>query len=123
MPMTADTALRRDTESKDPANGSLEESAGSAADFLKLLANDRRLLVLCALADAGEMSVGTLAERVGLSQSALSQHLARMRAEGLLSSRRDGLAIYYSISDDRARAVLDLLHTLFCKSSHARETE
>ena len=93
---------------------SFEARAAGAAEFLKLLANERRLLVLCALAEHGDMSVGTLAERIGLSQSALSQHLARMRTEGLVTYRRDGLTIYYRIADDRAQKMLAHLHDLFC---------
>ncbi|MEZ5878015.1 MAG: metalloregulator ArsR/SmtB family transcription factor [Tepidamorphaceae bacterium] len=96
------------------ANASLEARAAKAAEFLKLLANERRLLVLCALVENGEMSVNTLAERVGLSQSALSQHLARMRNEGLVAYRRDGLTIHYRIADDRAGKMLTHLHDLFC---------
>ncbi|MCB1481640.1 MAG: winged helix-turn-helix transcriptional regulator [Rhodobiaceae bacterium] len=95
-------------------NATLEARAANAAEFLKLLANERRLMVLCALAEHGDMSVGPLAERVGLSQSALSQHLARMRAEGLVAYRRDGLTIYYRIADERAKKMLAHLHDVFC---------
>lgn len=107
-------AARPSTSGAPSAAATLESSATSAASFLKLLANEKRLLVLCALVEEAEMSVGVLAERAGLSQSALSQHLSRMRAEGLLAQRRDGLVIYYRIADARAKAMLERLHELFC---------
>ena len=92
----------------------LAEQAGEAARLLKLLANERRLLVLCKLAAAGELTVGTLAEAVGLSQSALSQHLSLMRAEGLVSARREGLAVHYTIADPAARRLLGTLREIYC---------
>ena len=88
--------------------------AAEAAEFLKLLANERRLLVLCNLVDSGETSVSALAETVGLSQSALSQHLAKLREEGLVSFRRDSQTLYYRLSDPRALRVLTLLKDIFC---------
>jgi ArsR family transcriptional regulator, virulence genes transcriptional regulator len=92
----------------------LESKASEAADLLKLLANENRLLILCRLAASGEMSVGKLAEIVGLSQSALSQHLAKMRDEGLLATRRKAQTIYYHIADQNAQRVLALLKKIFC---------
>lgn len=93
----------------------LRKSAAGAAAFLLMLANEKRLLVLCELREAGEMSAGALAEAVELSQSALSQHLAKLRAEGLVESRREAQTIYYRLADDeRVRPALRLLERLFC---------
>jgi DNA-binding transcriptional ArsR family regulator len=92
----------------------LAEQAGEAARLMKLLANERRLLVLCKLAGAGEMTVGGLANAVGLSQSALSQHLSLMRAEGLVSFRRDGQTLHYSIADPMAERLLSTLREIYC---------
>lgn len=91
----------------------------AAAGLLRQLANDRRLLVLCHLAVEGEMTVGRLAERVGLSQPALSQHLTRMRGEGLVATRRAGTQIHYRIADPRVARLLDLLHGMFCPDDPA----
>lgn len=88
--------------------------AADAARLLKLVANERRLLVLCRLASAGEATVGALAKSVGLGQSALSQHLALMRDDGLVAFRRDGQAIHYRIADPNAERLLETLRTIFC---------
>lgn len=88
--------------------------AGEAAALLRLLSNEKRLLALCYLSEAGEMSVGELAERLRLSQSALSQHLAKLREEGLVDTRRHAQTIYYKVCDPKAGQLLALLHDLFC---------
>lgn len=88
--------------------------AGEAVDLLKALASKPRLLVLCYLAQAGEMSAGDLTEQVGLSQSALSQHLAKLREEGLVATRKEAQTIFYSVNDPKAEKLLALLHDLFC---------
>jgi len=94
----------------------LKANAGDAADFLLLLANSKRLLILCELMAAREMSVGPLADAVGLSQSALSQHLAKLRDEGLVETRRESQTIFYRLSRDaRVRRTLALLKDLFCR--------
>lgn len=98
----------------DAGIAGLERKAAEAAELLKLLANENRLLILCRLASEGETSVGKLAGAVGLSQSALSQHLAKMREEGLLGTRREAQTIYYHIADENARRVLTLLKGMFC---------
>lgn len=82
------------------------------ADLLTVMANASRLHVLTALC-GGEMGVGKLAEHVGLSQSALSQHLAKLRAMDLVSTRRDAQSIYYSVKSDRVRVILDMLAQMF----------
>lgn len=91
-----------------------EEQAAQAAGLLRALANESRLLILCYLIEADELSVGDLVERLGLSQSALSQHLAKLREEGLVSTRRESQTIYYRVCDPNAGQVLSLLHDLFC---------
>ena len=87
--------------------------AGEAARLLKALAHDQRLLVLCLLAE-GELSVGEINRRVALSQSALSQHLARLRADGLVTTRREAQTIRYALADGPARAVVAALHGAYC---------
>lgn len=94
---------------------SFEENAASVAELLKALGNTRRLMVMCKLAEQGEMRVAALAEEVGLSQSALSQHLARMRAEGLVDFRREAQTAWYRIADPRCRTLLATLHDLYCQ--------
>jgi DNA-binding transcriptional ArsR family regulator len=93
----------------------LERKAAEAAGLLKLLANENRLLILCRLAVAGEMSVGDLADAVDLSQSALSQHLAKMREDGLLATRREAQAVFYRIADPNAARLLALLKSIYCR--------
>lgn len=88
--------------------------AGEVAGMLKALGNRARLMVLCKLAEHGELRVGELAEAVGLSQSALSQHLAKMREEGLVAFRREGQQLFYRIDDPRCEALLVTLHRLYC---------
>ena len=92
----------------------LEAHAAEAARMLRLLANEKRLLVLCHLAGAGELNVGELMNAVGLSQSALSQHLALMREDGLVATRREAQSIYYHIADPRAAKLLETLRAVFC---------
>ena len=91
-----------------------EAHAADAARFLKLLANEARLLVLCHLLTEDEVSVSALAEQVGLSQSALSQHLARLREDGLVAFRRESQTLFYRVSDPRAERVLAVLKDVFC---------
>lgn len=93
----------------------LEAKAGAVADLLGALANDRRLLILCKLVEDGETTVGGLADGVGLSQSALSQHLARMREEGIVTFRRDAQTLWYRIADPRVETLLATLHRLYCR--------
>lgn len=90
----------------------LEASAQAAARMMKLLSSEQRLILLCRLIE-GECSVGELADYVALAPSAASQHLAKLRAEGLVSTRRDGQTIYYRISDPKAIRVIDTLCDLY----------
>ena len=90
-----------------------EKSAATAARLLRALANERRLMIMCQLS-GGERSVGELLPRIGLSQSALSQHLAVLRSDGLVATRREGLSILYSIADPAASQVMATLASIFC---------
>ena len=90
------------------------QQAEQAASLLKMMANERRLLLLCHLSASGELSVGELVERIGLGQSALSQHLAMLREEGLVGTRKEAQTVYYRLCDPRAEQLLRLLHDLFC---------
>ena len=93
----------------------LETPAAEVAVMLRALANQRRLLLLCHLAQEGEVSVGALAAHLGLSQPALSQHLARMREEGLVTFRREAQTLYYRIADARLEKLLETLQELYCQ--------
>ena len=92
----------------------LARQAGQAAQLLKLLGNEKRLLILCFLAVRGEMTVGELVGVVKLSQSALSQHLARLRADGLVVFRRTSQTLHYRVADKRALRVLQVLKEIYC---------
>jgi ArsR family transcriptional regulator len=92
----------------------LERKAEDVAGMLAVMANPRRLIILCRLAQAGEMTVARLMEAVGLSQSALSQHLALMRENGLLATRKEGLSVHYRIADPRALQLMQSLENVFC---------
>ena len=96
----------------------MEAAADQASDLLKALSNRHRLLIICQLID-GEHSVGDLAESLGLRDSTVSQHLALLRKDGLVSSRRDAQTIYYSIASDPAREVLKVLYQAYCAPSKA----
>lgn len=93
---------------------SLGARAAEVAALLRALGNDRRLLILCKLVESGEATVGSLADDVGLSQSALSQHLGRMRDEGIVAFRREAQTIWYRIADSRVETLLATLHRLYC---------
>lgn len=92
----------------------LAAQARSAARMLKLLGNESRLLILYSLAARGEMKVGDLVDTMGLSQSALSQHLALLREDGLVAFRRESQTLYYRVSDPRAARILKLLKDIYC---------
>ena len=92
----------------------MQEGATQAAALLRAVGNEHRLLVLCLLIEHGELSVGALNEYFSLSQSALSQHLAVLREEGLVLTRRDAQTIYYSLAPGPAAAVMHTLHDIYC---------
>ncbi len=92
------------------------ENACDASNFLKAISHEGRLMILCHLA-TGEKSVTELEELLSARQAAVSQQLSRLRVEGLVSPRREGKAIYYSLTDERAIKILDLVYDLFCKNN------
>ena len=97
----------------------LAKSARRASRFLKTISNEHRLLVLCNLADS-EKTVSELAAIIGINQPTLSQQLARLRADGLVDTRRNGKNIYYSLARTEVRDVIQVLHDAFCKPRKAR---
>src|SRR5215469_13967480 len=97
--------------------GAIVDCAYDAAQLLKLLANEKRLVILCFLATRGEMPVGALVEALGLSQSALSQHLAKLRRDGLVLFRRESQTLHYRLADPRVVRVLGVLEEIFCARS------
>ena len=94
--------------------------ANDAAALLKALANPRRLEILCVLGE-GELSVGALNERIPLSQSALSQHLAILRSDGLVRTRRESQAIFYSVCPGPALDIIHVLHGHFCRATRPKK--
>ena len=97
----------------------MERAADQASELLKALANRHRLLIICQLID-GERSVGELAEFLNLRDSTVSQHLALLRKDGLVSARREAQTIFYSITSEPAREVLKTLYQAFCAPKPAR---
>ena len=97
----------------------MRSHAGDAVRLLKALANDKRLLILCMLVNA-EHSVGELNAKLDLSQSALSQHLAILREDGLVTTRREAHTIYYALSAGPAQQVIETLHGIYCGEKSAR---
>lgn len=91
----------------------MKDNAAQAAKLMKALGNESRLLILCNL-DGGEMSVSELNTRLDLSQSALSQHLAVLRKDGLVKTRRESQTIFYSLEGDIAKRIIHTLHDLYC---------
>ena len=91
----------------------LEQQAGRASALLKAMSNQSRLMILCQLHN-GERSVGELEKIIGLSQSALSQHLARLRRDHLVTTRREAQTIYYSLNGDEAVRIIKTLYDLYC---------
>ncbi|MGP6087124.1 ArsR/SmtB family transcription factor [Antarctobacter jejuensis] len=91
----------------------METNAKHAAAFLKTLAHEGRLMILCHLG-SGEKSVGELEDLLGIRQAAVSQMLARLREEGLVTTRREGKTIYYSLANDNTSRVIALLYDMFC---------
>lgn len=106
----------------NPISATEHAQAEVAADFLSALANPRRLLILRILVE-GEIAVGALAHRVGLSQSALSQHLSKLRAQNLVTTRRDAQTIYYSSKSEAVRTVLEALDRIYAKAANGETSE
>lgn len=91
-------------------------NAARASKFLKALANDNRLVILCSLAE-GEKNVGELERILGIRQPTLSQQLARLRSDELVETRRDSRQIYYGLASDEAKQMIELLYNLFCSET------
>jgi ArsR family transcriptional regulator len=108
------TLKEKDAQDQDSALSDMQESAAHAAAFLKALAHEGRLMILCHLGE-GEKSVGELENLLNIRQAAVSQMLARLRGEGLVSTRREGKTIYYSLQDGNTAQMIGLLYDLFCK--------
>ena len=123
LPMTASPEEPIDATDRDPGATSgdcasppiddMVDQAQAAATFLKALAHEGRLLILCYLS-SGEKSVTELEHLLGSRQAAVSQQLARLRLEGLVTCRREGKAIYYSLGDQRAAQTIGLMYDMFC---------
>lgn len=111
-----------DTTPKAEAEVDLEEGAKQAARFLKVLANENRLLILCHLAES-EMSVTELEESLGIRQPTLSQQLARLRTENLVATRREGKTIYYHLASEEAGKTLELMYGLFCATDASKRAK
>ncbi|MFU8783918.1 ArsR/SmtB family transcription factor [Aliidiomarina sp.] len=92
----------------------MQVNAGAAEQLLKSLANSHRLMVLCYLVN-GEMSVGELEKKVALSQSSLSQHLAKLREQKIVGFRKEGTTVLYRIEDEKALRILESLHGIYCE--------
>jgi ArsR family transcriptional regulator, virulence genes transcriptional regulator len=97
----------------------MTENAKRASDFLKALAHESRLMMLCILAE-GEKSVSELEQELGLRQPTVSQQLARLRADGLVTTRRNGKTIYYSVASEEARTIIGAIYDVFCRKLRKR---
>jgi len=97
----------------------MQENATRASELMKLLGHPHRLMILCQL-NQEECSVGELSERIGINQSPLSQHLARMRHEGVVKSRREAQTVYYSLAGPEISQVISLLYELYCEPDVAK---
>ena len=110
---------RLETRSR-PANlDRMLDNAKRASEFLKALAHESRLLILCILAE-GEKSVGELEEILDLRQPTVSQQLARLRADDLVTTRRDGKTIYYNLASEEARVIIGAVYDVFCRRARKR---
>ena len=104
---------KQSTAEKQVDISEMRTAAESAARMLKSLSNDHRLMILCLLSE-GEMSVGQISQYIDLDQSPLSQHLARLRSEGLVKTRKVSQTVYYSLDSNEARAIIETLYTIYC---------
>ncbi len=95
--------------------GELLGSAREATSFLKAISNEHRLMILCLIAD-GEKTVSEMEAAIGLRQPTLSQHLARLREDGLVETRREGKSVYYRLANEDVRDIVALLHRMFCRA-------
>ena len=100
------------TIEKDPMQQMVDNARG-AADMLKSLSHEGRLMILCHLVD-GQKSVTELEQLLAIRQSAVSQHLARLRSDGLVKARRDGKAVYYTLAGNAPGRIIEVLHSIYC---------
>jgi len=117
--MAVEAAKRSRRDRFQPQLAAVREHATEAAGFLKAMANDQRLLVLCSLME-GALSVGEINERVRLSQSALSQHLAVLRDAGLVTTDRQSQTIFYALAAGPALQIMEVLYFAFCAPTAAK---
>ena len=110
---------RQDARTRPSELERMTGSAKRASAFLKALAHESRLMILCILAE-GEKSVGELEEILNLRQPTVSQQLARLRADRLVSARRDGKVVYYSLASDDARVIIGAIYDVFCRKTRRR---
>jgi ArsR family transcriptional regulator, virulence genes transcriptional regulator len=110
---------RMDARARSTDYERMMDNAKRASDFLKALAHESRLMILCIL-NEGEKSVGELEQELGLRQPTVSQQLARLRADGLVATRRDGKTIYYSLASQKARIVIGAIYDVFCRRQRKR---
>ena len=109
-------SLPRITEDTCPEDlDKMMKNAQAASNFLKAISHEGRLMILCHLA-SGEKSVTELEDLLSARQAAVSQQLTRLRLEGLVTPRREGKAIYYSLTDDRPKQIMEVVYDLFCRS-------
>jgi DNA-binding transcriptional ArsR family regulator len=111
--------LRLQSRNRSSELDRMVDNAKRASDFLKALAHESRLMILCILAE-GEKSVGELEDILELRQPTVSQQLARLRADGLVATRRNGKAIYYSLASEEARVVIGAIYDVFCRKARKR---
>lgn len=117
--MSAEQAKRYATAASAAAAQQMQARADEASELLKAMANPQRLRVLCLLVE-GEKSVGEINAAIDLSQSALSQHLAVLREQSLVVTRRESQAIYYSVADGPAHKIIETLHDIYCNPGSGR---
>jgi DNA-binding transcriptional ArsR family regulator len=110
---------RPESSARSNALDRMVDNAKRASDFLKALAHENRLMILCILAE-GEKSVSELEHLLTLRQPTVSQQLARLRADGLVSTRREGKVIYYSLASDEARVIIGAIYDMFCRKTRKR---
>ena len=113
--MNVITVLKKTRPAQPPGDQILTEQAADVARVMNLLGNENRLLILCYLMMHKEMKVGDIVDAVKLSQSALSQHLTKLREEGLVEFRRESQTLYYRIADPRVSKLIKALKKLYCE--------
>lgn len=117
---TSEIIPQRSPSDSQPQLVQLMRNAGRAAEFLKALAHETRLMLLCLLAER-ERSVTELENLLSLRQPTVSQQLARLRLEGLVATRREGKVIYYRLNGSDIEGVISAIHSIFCKEPHAKD--